>query len=451
MQTKLTFCGGAGMVTGSNFLLEDGETKFLVDCGLAQGSADAEQQNWKNFPYDPKSIKALIVTHAHIDHIGRIPKLVRDGFRGTIISTGATKDMAEPLLEDAYQLMLEVAEHHNRPHLYEKGDIAQALALWQALPYHTPKELNGGFMLEFLDSAHILGSAMAKLSRGGRSIVLTGDLGGNSDLLPPRDSAKGCNYLLMESVYGDRTREPEDRQAELARVVNEAAKRGGTLLIPAFSTERTQDLLYELRGLIREGRTPKLPVYIDSPLAEKMTRAFLRNGECFKSEIAAQIQAGENIFSFEGVHFVESMEESRVVNHAQNPKIILAGSGMSTGGRVLGHEREILPDGSSTIVIVGYQSAGSIGRRILEGEKKIIIKGEAVPVRAKIEHIFGYSAHIDGPHLLEFAEDAAADAEKVFVVMGEPASAGFLAQRIRDFLGKDAVAPDAGQSALLNL
>lgn len=453
MQSTIYFYGGAGRVTGSNFLLDAGSAKILIDCGLTQGSRSAEADNWSDFPYDPSSIDFLIVTHAHIDHIGRIPKLVREGFAGSIISTEATKALAKPLLLDSRELLERAARVHEKPILYDEQDIVHAMELWEGIPYQTPRALADGITLELLNAGHILGSAMVKLSRAGRTIVFTGDLGGgNSPLLSVHDPLPHTNYLVMESVYGDRVRRADERRREeLENVIENTVARGGTLLIPAFSTERTQDLLYEIGTLMKEKRVPSVPVYLDSPLASKITEAYLAHPTYFSKEIEVRVKAGEKIFAFPELTYVEDAEESRRITSLPVPKIILAGSGMSSGGRIYAHEKALLSDPRSTVLVVGYQAAGSLGRRLIEGEKKVRIMGEEVRVRAHIEAIYGYSAHMDGEELLEFVNKHRQGIEQVFVVMGEPASSSFLVQRIRDYLSVKAMAPEAGEKTEIKL
>jgi metallo-beta-lactamase family protein len=453
-QSKLIFYGGAGAVTGSNFMIDTGGAKFLVDCGLRQGREDDEAQNWDKFAYDPVSVSHLIISHAHIDHVGRIPKLVRDGFKGVIISTHATKALAEPLLHDAMHISELNARREGREALYEEKDIDAAMKLWQAHGYHEKISLPDGVTLELLNAGHILGSSMSKFTRGEHSLVITGDLGGgNSPLITGAEDLININYLVMESVYGDRVRrEDKDRREMLEDVIEDAAARGGTLLIPAFSTERTQDLLYEIRALMMEKRVPDMVLYVDSPLAEKITGAFLAAPEYFAPDIRTRVEAGENIFLSPQMHFVETPEDSRNLASAPNPKIILAGSGMGTGGRVGTHEHYVLPDKNSTILMVGYQAAGTIGRRLIEGEKKIRLGKDWVPVNCTVQSVYGYSAHMDGEALLEFANKAAASGQlkQIFVVEGEPAAAMFLAQRIRDYLGTKATTPEAGDSVTID-
>ncbi|MES2203032.1 MAG: MBL fold metallo-hydrolase [Patescibacteria group bacterium] len=440
MQSKITFYGGAGAVTGSNFMLDSGAAKFLIDCGLRQGRDEDADKNWEPFGYDPKTVSHLIITHAHLDHIGRIPKLVKDGFVGTIISTPATKALADPLLRDALEILAHDAKRTGREPLYEEHDIDAALKLWQTHDYHQTVGLPDGVTLTLLDSGHILGSAMARFERGGRVLVVTGDLGGgNSPLLQKTEEPLGAHYVVMESVYGDRTR-PEDknRREMLENMIENSATRGGTLLIPAFSTERTQDLLFEIRGLMVEKRVPQMPVYVDSPLAEKITAVFV------------EYLAKGDVFTFPNMHFVEHAEDSAKLLSKPDPKLILAGSGMGSGGRIVAHFGHILPDPKSTVLIAGYQAAGTIGRRLIEGEKKIKIRGQMVAVNCHVEANYGYSAHMDGEQLLEFVNKASSNIEQVFVVEGEPAAASFLAQRIRDYLGLKATTPEAGESVTIN-
>jgi metallo-beta-lactamase family protein len=305
---------------------------------------------------------------------------------------------------------------------------------------------------EFINSGHILGSAMARFERGGKHLIFTGDLGGgNSPLLPAYDPIDGVEYLVMESVYGDRVRgSDKDRRELLENHIEDTAKRGGTLLIPAFSTERTQDLLFEIGELMTQKRVPSMPVYADSPLASKITAAFLKNPSYFSDPIRPRVEAGENIFAFPELKFVEDIEESRRVTSLPGPKIVIAGSGMSNGGRVHGYQKTVLGDEKSTILIVGYQAAGSLGRRLVEGDKSVWLMGEKIAVKCHIESVYGYSAHMDGEQLLEFVNKTAKSLKQVFVVMGEPSASGFLVQRIRDYLGVRATAPEAGEEAAID-
>ncbi len=432
-------------------MLDTGDAKYLIDCGLEQGAH--EEKNYTPFAYDAKQVSHLFISHAHLDHVGRIPFLVKSGFAGKIISTRATRDLAAFIMQDAFMLMERAQEHGGREPLYAQTDIDAALRLWEPRALHEPLALLGGMTHEFFDAGHILGSAMSRFSRGGKTLVVTGDLGaGNSPLLPQTESLPKPDYLVIESVYGDRVRHDEDRKEALQEIIKTTIGRSGTLLIPAFSTERTQDLIYEIRSLMHDKKIPHVPVYLDSPLAERITDAFMKNAEYFTPAIRAQIEAGEKIFEFDGMHFAQTTDESRRIESNRGPKIILAGSGMSNGGRVFSHERFVLPDPNSTLLIVGYQAVGTIGRRLLEGEKKLRTpQGDTVPVRAHIEHMYGYSAHRDSNGLLELIEGAQSTLKHVFVVEGEPAAAAFLTQRINDYLSVKATAPNEGESAEIEL
>ncbi|HVY72626.1 MAG TPA: MBL fold metallo-hydrolase [Candidatus Paceibacterota bacterium] len=454
-ESKLTFVGGAGSVTGSNFLLDTGAQKILVDCGLFQGEHSFDDANWQPFSFKPEEISVLINTHAHIDHIGRIPALVKQGYTGRIISTEATKALAEPMLLDAMELLRKTAQKIGKEPLYDEHDIAQAMKQWDTIAYHAPHELGDGMTLEFLNSGHILGSAMAKLTREGKTFLFTGDLGGgNSPLLSPCEAPGSPDYLLMESVYGDKTQNDHDRETrlhELAGHIESIAASGGTLLIPAFSTERTQDLVFDIRELMQRKRVPSMPVFLDSPLAQKITQSYMAYPDYFSTEMQVRIKAGERIFEFAELKYVHDAMQSRDVSLHSGAKIIIAGSGMSNGGRVVAHEAAVLPDKRSVVLIVGYQAAGSLGRQLAEGAKKVSIKGESVPVRARVETLYSYSAHMDSGQLLAFAESLGKAPEQIFVVMGEPASSAFLVQRIRDYAGFKAIAPEAGSTVSLAL
>lgn len=455
MQSTISFFGGAGTVTGSNFLLDTGDAKFLIDCGLFQGAHAFDDENWKPFPFDPASITHLINTHAHIDHIGRIPKLVKDGYRGRILSTEATKSLAEPMLLDAMELSRKTALKIGKEPLYTEDDIVQALSQWDTVPYHKPVELPDGVTVEFLNSGHILGSAMAKFTRAGKSIVFTGDLGGGaSPLLATCEIPEGIDYMVMESVYGDRTQSDKSQESRLEQVaarIKEVAESGGTLLIPAFSTERTQDLIYDIRSLMLDKKVPSMPVYLDSPLAQKITASYVSHPKYFNEAMQTRMKAGEHLFEFPELHYIHDAQESRNIGARGGAKIIIAGSGMSNGGRVVQHELDVLGDTRSIILIVGYQAAGSLGRKLAEGFKTVPIKGKKIPVRCHIEKIYSYSAHMDGAQLLEFVEHIGSSLTQVFVVMGEPASSAFLAQRIREYTGIRALTPDAGTEAQVEL
>lgn len=449
---KLTFCGGVGGVTGANFLLEENSPtdrkKILIDCGLFQGDDFADDKNREQFQYDPTSIDLLFVTHAHLDHIGRIPKLVKDGFNGIIYSTPSTKEIAEVSLIDSIGVLSKESRKKMLEPLYDKSDVEKAMSFWKDIPYKKSIKINDNFKVTFKDAGHILGSAMIEFEYYSKKIVFTGDIGNSpAPLLRDTTEIKDADYLIIESVYGDRNHESvEERTRILKNVIESTINKGGALLIPAFSIERTQVLLYEINNLVEDGKIPKVPVFLDSPLAIKVTEIYRDRIQNFNKGVQEEIAEGDDIFKFPLLEFTERHEDSVDIENTQNPKIIIAGSGMSNGGRIVYHEKRHLPDPNSTLLIVGYQAAGSLGRKLLDGIKEVEIMGEKIHVRAKIVNLTGYSAHKDSDGLIEFVDGTSDTVKKVFVVMGEQKSTLFLVQRLRDYIGVNAVAPKLGDS-----
>ena len=469
---NLTFYGGAEEVTGANFVLEVKENgrahKIAVDCGLSQGSQFSDEKNREPFPYNPAEIETLLITHAHIDHIGRVPKFVREGFKGRIISTPQTKELAEYMLADAEHLMEEESRDSGVLPIYDKKDVEVAMQIWQGVSYGENFEVVSGVSAVAKDAGHVLGSAMFELeiaraqtaeqrgtdaeSRGNLKVVFTGDLGNSpSPLLRDTEVISDANYLIMESVYGDRNHEDaNERRQKLKEAILCAIKKGGALLIPIFSLEKTQVILYELNALVESGEIPEVPVFLDSPLAIKLTGVYKNSSYLFNEKARESIKSGDDIFRFPKLRFTETRMESGVIAGTKNPKIIIAGSGMSTGGRIIRHEQIYLSDPRNTILFVGYQSAGSLGRQIEEGMKNVSINGQKVNVKAEIAVITGYSSHKDRDGLVAFVENTASTLKKVFVVMGEPKSSMFLAQRLKDYLGVDAIHPEEGETVELS-
>ncbi len=452
MSLRLSFYGGAGKVTGSNFLIEGARGKILVDCGIEQGVDFCETCAYEPFPYDVKTIDALVLTHAHLDHIGRIPKLVRSGFRGRIFMTPPTKDIAELILRDSVSILRQDAERRGAEPLYEEQDVDATFALIETLEYHTEKEIAPGLTCYLRATGHILGSASVRIKdEEGVTVALTGDIGNSpSPLLPDWESVPDADALVMESVYGNRLHPPhKERVALLRDTLKRAIGKGGAVLIPAFSLERTQLMLYELSNFFAAGELPKVPVFLDSPLAIRVTEVYEKWGPAyFKRAAEEEMKREKSLFEFPFLNKTFSRMESQEIGKAPNPKIIIAGAGMSHGGRIGVWEAHYLPDPSTTLIIVGYQAPGSPGRRMAEGAPSVRLNGRAVRLRAKVEILEGWSAHADRDELLKFAETALSEkrTKVIFTAIGEPSAERFLAQRIHDYLGARAIVPEVGEA-----
>lgn len=445
--SSIGFHGGTGSVTGANFLLDTGASKLMVDCGLIQGDRFESEANAEPFTYDPASIDALFVTHAHADHIGRIPKLVRDGFQGAIYSTPPTKALAAVMLEDALKVMSMETKQYGRDPLYDRKDIDAALARWETAPYREAVSLADGVTASLHDAGHILGSASVHFERRGKKVVFTGDIGNvPQPLLSPPEIPTKYEYLVMESVYGDRLHEEVDERTELlAEYIEAAIKKNGTLIIPAFSLERTQGMLLEINDLVESGRIEPIPTFLDSPLAIAVTEIYRQYPEYLHPDVQEQIERGDDIFDFPKLAFTRSVEDSRQIAKETGAKIIIAGSGMSHGGRIRTHEKRYLEDRNATLLLVGYQAVGSLGRRLADGATRVNIDGADVRVRATVAMIRGYSGHADRDQLVDFVAEGGEGAKQVFVTMGEERSSLFLVQRLRDYLGVNAMAPAQGE------
>jgi len=452
---KITFCGGTGSVTGANFLFEVAGKKLLIDCGLEQGREIANDSNWAPFPYDVADIDMLFITHAHVDHIGRIPKLMHEGFKGKIYSTKPTKELSLPMITDTAGILgnnRKIGDKVDIEGMYSDDNIKRAFIHWSGLDYHETLNISDELVVSFKNAGHILGSAMVEFIYRGKKVLFTGDLGNSpSPILPDTEPIKDADYLIMESVYGDRNHESkEDRKKMLQRIIEDNYKRKGTLMIPTFSLERSQELLFELNDLVENKKIPIMPIFFDSPLAIRLTEVFKRYKDYLNENAKKVMIHDKYIFDFPGLHATLRSEESKLIKTAPDPKIIIAGSGMSSGGRIVHHERHYLPHPNNTILLIGYQAIGTPGRQIVEGAKRVRITGEEVEVRAHIENISGYSGHKDMDGLLEFVEQMQDKVKKIFVVMGEPKSALFLVQGIKDYLGLNAYAPKEGDSVIID-
>lgn len=455
---KITFYGGAKRVTGSNYLLESTPdknskqtTRILIDCGLFQGgSFGSEKQNFEPFPYDPKTIDAVLITHAHIDHTGRLPILYKAGFKGEIFSTQPTKDFSEQLLIDSEHIVNKEAIEKGKAALFTLDDVNSVLKLWKKKSYREKFKIKD-FEVEFMDAGHILGSSFIIISNNGEKIAFSGDLGNMpAPLVKDTEKLPEVNYAVIESTYGNRIHEaPEKRKDVLEDIIEDTVKTKGTLLIPAFAMERTQELLYELNELVEHGRIPPVPIFIDSPLAIRLTSVYKKyseNPEYIDQEAITLLKQGDAIFDFPRLKLTLTTEQSKEINNVQPPKVIIAGSGMSHGGRILHHEERYLSDPNSMILFIGYQMRGSLGRRILDNEKTVKIFGKTIQVNCRIRQISGYSAHADQPLLLNWLNNSRKTLKKVFIVQGEEDEMKPFSRLIMDELAVETAIPNEGES-----
>lgn len=449
-------------MTGVNYLLETDQGKFLIDCGLFQGEKKLEDKNSEPFVYDAAEIKAVLVTHPHLDHIGRLPQLVKAGFRGKIFATPPTVDFTRVILEDSAKVLQEKARKAGIVPFFSQIEVDEVMQLFVRADYYQKTKLADDIFFTFYEAGHVLGSAIIEIEAQGQKIVFSGDLGHPpAPLLRPPDFLEEADYVLVESTYGDRTHESSDQCKELIEnVVEETIDRGGVLLIPSFALERTQQLLYHLNELVEHKRIPVVPVFVDSPLASRATQVYEKYRQYYNKETTLEIEGGDDIFNFPGLRVTHSSEESKNINKVKPPKIIIAGSGMSQGGRILHHEALYLGDPKTTILFVTYQAVGTLGRKIFDGEKKIKILDQEVEIRARIERISGYSSHADQSFLMDwlrnFQKPCYSDGDKgchlikkIFVVQGEEKPSATLAGLIRDELGIEAVQPKMGEVAEL--
>lgn len=463
MPSKLIFYGGVGEVTGSRHLLESGRQRVLLDCGLFQGHRHEALQKNMHLPFDPRGLAAVLLSHAHIDHSGGLPLLTKKGMTSSIHCTGPTADLCSIMLMDSAHLQEEDAKFFNKIHakdgsriepLYDSSDAKAALDLLQRHEYEQDFALGENLAARFLNAGHVLGSAMiqvdAQTDKGRRRIVFTGDLGRRQGLLmkPPAIAAQ-VDYLIIESTYGNRSHDPIDlAEKRLAEVVNETAAQKGKLLIPSFALERTQEILFILQRLFRANAIAPLPVYVDSPMANSITKVFAAHLDCFcfSAEFKAAAAKLGDPFGLKSVRLSGTAQESKAINDLSGPLAIIAGSGMCEGGRILHHLRNNIAGDNTTILLVGYQAAGTLGRRLQEGAKKVKIFGLEHEVWAKVETIPSFSAHADKDDLLWFISGLNPPPRKIFLVHGDPEQRRGLAEQLKA-AGIDRVAsPEFGES-----
>ena len=459
----LTFLGAAGTVTGSQYLLESDHHRVLVDCGMFQGLKSLRVRNWAQLPVHPASVASVVLTHAHLDHSGLLPRLVSNGFAGRIFCTAGTADLCKLVLPDAAHLQEEDARRANKGRyskhtpalpLFTENDAAEALARFQPFGYHRPAPVSPDFEAEFINAGHLLGSAYARVKRRdgtGATILFGGDLGRyNRPILPDPSPGVACDVLLLESTYGDRLHPPEDDGAELARIVNETADRKGKVIVPAFAIGRVEEVLYWLKKLESEGRVPVLPVYVDSPMAVHALEYYRRHAAELDPDVRP---ARGEVSAFCTARFepVESSRESQAVVDRQGPCIVISASGMATGGRVLHHLAAGLSDPRNTVLFVGFQAAGTRGRNLIEGATQIKMFGQFIPVQARIEKLNAMSAHADAGEIVQWLRTFPAPPGVTYLVHGEPPAQVALRSRIQRELGWNVRIPEYGEKVAVEL
>jgi len=505
---EIQFLGAAGCVTGSQFLVTVGDRRVLVDCGMFQGSPEETARNRIPFAFDAGALDAVLLTHAHLDHCGRLPALVRAGFGGPIHATRATVDLAEIVLLDSAKLQVEFAERWNRRHakkaseraaateseavaeevevddetfperlrsappegrtetreaLYDVKDVERAIAQARGCNYGEAIAVTEGVSAVFHDAGHILGSAIIELrvTDGGatRTIVFSGDLGrGDTPIVRDPTPLAHADYVLIESTYGNREHGPHEAAIEeLVAAIGEVADDEGVLLMPAFAIGRTQEVVWVLDDLVREGRIPRIPLYLDSPMASRATSVYLDHPEAYDEETGALLRSGESPLKYPNQQFTDSVEESKAIRHANRPFMIVASSGMLTGGRIMHHLKDFLPDPKSTLLFIGYQGEGTLGRHLQNGGKTARIDGQEIDVRCRVRSVSGFSAHADQheleawlAHFGRAANGPEGTPKSVFIVHGDPDAAEAFALRIRTELGMDATIARHRQSVTLS-
>lgn len=476
---SITFLGAARTVTGSKYLVEANGARIMVDAGLFQGLKELRERNWKDLPVPASSIQAIVLTHAHLDHCGYLPRLVAQGFRGRVFCTQGTKDLCGIVLPDAGRLQEEDAEFANRHQfskhkpalpLYREVDAARAVSLLQPCGYDRPMPVAGGIEVEFVNAGHLLGSSYVRMRIDGRTVLFGGDLGRyGRPVLPDPSPVDGADYLLVESTYGDRLHEQDDNGERLAAIVTGAAKKGGKLIIPAFAIGRVEELLYWLKRLEEEKRIPILPVYLDSPMASAALARYTARAHELDPELQPELrddkaphdaaaphdaqtrrrQARQEremcIFCTERFRVIASPDESKHLTASRTPAIVISSSGMAEGGRVLHHLKAALPDPRNTVLFAGYQGVGTRGRRLVDGEKSVKIHGEWVPVVAEVERIDSMSAHADAGEVMRWLNGFTRAPQRTFIVHGEPVAQDALAVRIQAELRWATHAPEHGE------
>ncbi len=466
MMLKLSFLGAAGNVTGSRYLLQTGDVKLLVDCGLHQ-EREFRARDWDPFPVPPATLDAILLTHAHLDHCGLLPKLVREGFRGKVYCTAATSDIAKIMLLDAARLQQEDAEFKRKRHeregrkspypvvpLYTVDDAAASFPLFSPVSYGKAVQVGDGVDATFYDAGHVLGSSMIKVAvkRKGeeRTVLFSGDIGSrNKPILRDPTLFAEADYVLIESTYGDRLHEGRDIGDNLVEIVNSTEKAGGNIVVPSFALERAQEILYHLNRLLDEGRIPHMIVFLDSPMAVSITEVFARYPELFDEEMANLIRDKRSPFDFPGLKMIQTIDESKAINHIVGTVMIIAGSGMCTGGRIKHHLVANISRRESTILFVGYQAVGTLGRQIVDGAREVRILGQQYPVRARIVQMNDFSSHADRDELYHWLSGLKRPPKHLFVTHGEYTAAQKFGEFLREATGWEVSVPEYGAEVIL--
>ncbi len=461
MSPTLTVYGAAQTVTGSRHLLTVNGKHILVDCGLFQGSEELRERNWQKFPIDPHAIDAIVITHAHQDHIGYLPRLVASGYRGPIYATPATIGLCRISLPDSGRIQEEDARFHNKHRtsrhepalpLYTEKDAYECLKLFQPVKYYQMHDLPGGAQWRYIPAGHILGSAFVEMYfDNGERILLSGDLGRyNTPIIKDPTPIDFAEYLMIESTYGDRLHGQEDVEDHLARIFTDAMEHGRAVLVPSFAIGRTQELLYHMTILQKEGRMPRIPIFVDSPMAVSATDLYDHSDDDHDSDMKALLKEGYEPLSPANLTIVRDRNQSKEVNFRRGPMVVISGSGMANGGRIVHHLKHRLSDPSTLVVFTGYQANGTLGRKLLDGAPHVRILGDDIPVHAEVTQLTSLSAHADYGEMLQWLKNFKTPPKKTFIVHGEPPAQESLQQKIESELGWDTVIPHQGQSFRLD-
>jgi len=464
MSMKLTFLGAARNVTGSRYLLDAGGKRLLIDCGLYQ-ERDLGSRNWNPFPVPPSGIDAVLLTHAHVDHCGYLPRLVRDGFRGPVFGTFPTGEIARLVLMDSAKLQAEDAAFKRKRHerenrkgpypeqaLFGPDDVEACCARFQPVSYGQTVSLGDTMRATFLDAGHILGSASIRIEADNSSVLFSGDIGRwNRPILEDPTPCPPSRYVVMESTYGDRDHEDTGKIADhLAAVITDTHKRGGNIVIPTFAIERAQEVLYYINELLLADRIPHVMVFVDSPMAAGVTRVFEKHMDLLDADMRRLIARNQSPFHFPTLKMTQTVDDSKAINHISGTVAVMAGAGMCTGGRIKHHLANNISKPSATVLFVGYQAAGTLGRLILDGVSPVRILGKSFPVTARVAQIPGFSAHADRRELLRWVSGLTLPPRHVFVTHGEPESAQAFADTLKEVRGFAASVPAYGDTVSLD-